>query len=299
MADSIIDNFELIFGIVYIFIIFITYSFQYSNIIINKNVEGITNSFMILGNISSITSLMNALIFYFYIVKDCNIREIIECINKSLGLYQISTQFICYNILYCLYIYYVGNLKIIQDQLNDFIYDNNHIYTSHQFTSTIQNTNYSNNFIQVTTYKYKICFIFSLFFNFSLIAVTIGLISINDWTGYDLPEVIIYAEVLGYLCAFFVIMQYIPLIYQLYKNKRPGILSPVTYIFLSIGNIISFIFLFSQQNSHFTTWLPYIICFSLQFTIYLQIIYYKYKNKRELINALNERINYRSFNNDI
>jgi len=105
--------FLLIFGFVYLSMIFITYMFQYFSILKNKNVDGISHRTMIIGNISSICTLINSLIFFFSLFKKCYDIGYINCINSSLGLYQIICQFICYIILYILFsIYYISPQEI-------------------------------------------------------------------------------------------------------------------------------------------------------------------------------------------
>ena len=257
------NNYELLFGLSYLLTIFITYVFQYWRIIKRKNVDGISNSYLMLGNICSLSSLINSLIFYFYVIKECQSFFSLTCINKMIGFYQISSQFICFIIFYILFIIYYK----IADKDNFF-----------------------------KTYKIQLLFLLNQLLNLLFIGITIGILSINNWNSYKYDEIIIYARVMGYISMIFVLLQYLPQIYKLYKTQSHGSLSPITLIFLALGNFISFLYLILEGVSDYTTWLSYLMCFICICIVLIQIFIYKYCSNKHLYINVDDDLEYQSIN---
>lgn len=277
--DDVIDGeqlFLLVFGFIYLSMIFITYMFQYFNILKNKNVEGISHRTMIIGNISSICTLVNSLIFFFSIFKKCNDIGYINCINSSLGLYQIICQFICYIILYLLFSIYRPSISPNENNNQEIRSILDDVETGYQ------------NKENISIYKRPavLSFLCSLCFDIILLSITISLLSTNDWNGNIDNNIINFAKAMGIIGSISVVIQYLPQIQRLYINKNPGSVSKITYIFLAIGNIICFSYLISEPYSDVTTWISYLIAFVLQLFIFLQIIYYEKRLKK--INSLQE-----------
>lgn len=257
------DIFLFIFGLIFIFLIFVTYSFQYLKIIKNKNVKSISHKSILIGNISNICILINTLIFYFPIIKECSYIEYINCINSSIGLYQMISQFICYILLYYLFaLYYKTN-------------ENNANYNLINYNSINDDYNKKNSNISMLS------FAISMLLNIIILIITILLLSLNNWENYENILIITYGRTMGILGTIFIIIQFLPQIYKLYINKCQGSLSKITSFLLAIGNIIPFFYIIISSTSDVTTYLPYIISFILQSIIFCQIVYYEKKTKKQ------------------
>lgn len=259
----------LTFGFIYLSMIFVTYSFQYYKILSSKITDGISHTSMIIGNISSVCSLSNTLIFFFTTIKKCPEVGIIDCINSSLGLFQIICQFICYIILYLIFsIYYRSPKKTVKVS---------------RLESLPVETEYTELNDVDERYMVRnggISFLVSIASDSILIGLTVGLLSVDDWNGYNENAIIMFARTIGVIGTISVVLQYFPQIKRLYINKNPGTVSKVTYILLAIGNLISFFYLIMESASDFTTWTPYLLSFMLQMVIFSQIIYYENRLKK-------------------
>lgn len=231
------ENAQFALGLFYLIIIFVTYSFQYGKIIKNKNVIGISQHYLILGNLCSGTSLVNTLIFYHKVMRDCSVT--IECVTKMIGFYQIVSQFLCFNIFYIMYLYYYRD-------------------SEERRCSKTKNLYYA---------------LSSLLIIISL-SIAIGLLSINNWNGSEIPGVIYYGRFLGIASTIFVFIQYLPQIHKIYHTKSSGALSSITVILIGTGNFVSFGYLLWQGTSDVTTWFPYLTCFILQFIMAFMMVYY-------------------------
>ena len=285
MMYSSFDNSMLGLGIGYLLTIFITYTFQYIKIYKTKSVTGISPSFLVLGNISSVTSFMNSLIFYFVVIHECFTIDIVECINKMLGLYQIGSQYLCFMIFYVMFVFY---------------YRTNVVNVYPDFENLVQpllsnengNSNGNNRISEHHRRGYIVYyFIGMVLVDIILISVTVGLLSRNVWHGND--DLIIFARALGIISTLSVVTQYVPQIYSLYLTKNAKNLSVVTYILLAGGNFVSFLYLTFQSASDSTTWLPYLICLIMQSLLCVQIIYYEQRSRH-----LNVSIQYDRDNSD-
>lgn len=267
----------LAIGICWLASIFITYIFQYIKIIKYHSVEGISSHFMILGNVSSITAFMNSLVFYLSVFRECPTIDPIECLNRSLGLYQIACQFICFIILYVLFVIFYKS-------------------TIHHTYNTFSSTPPPSEPLlpQLSGRKRHLpLFVVSLTVDILLIMVTIIILQRNAWTGDD-DVGYIYARTLGLISTMAVIGQYTPQIFKLYQIKHPRTLSIITYILLSVGNFVSFFYLVMQDASDFTTWMPYAISLLLQVILVAQIVYYNHRTER-----LSTIINYSGSSSDL
>jgi len=247
----------LAMGLCYLTSIFATYMFQFVKHIRNKSVDGINPHFMLIGNISSVCSFINSLIFYFSVIHECFEIDLILCLNKSLGLYQIGSQYLCYLILYLIYaILYRIPVHIMDSETALFL-------APHQI-------------------KRKRGFIILYYFlamlgNIVLLTITLILLSKNNWHGDQ--ELINYARVFGIIATVAVVLQYLPQIRELYMKKNAKNLSVVTYILLAVGNFISFFYLTMQEASDVTTWISYLVCMLVQCTMIMQIIHYERRRK--------------------
>jgi len=256
----------LTLGIVYLVAVFITYVFQYGKIIHSKSVKGISSKFIIIGNLASVTSFMNSLVFYFVVLSDCPQLDLVECLNHSLGLFQIASQFLCFLILYGLYVFYYQ-----PPTLRDFgvSYRNSDGYGS------LNNDSEDRFSVEVRCSRYACLHLgVSLLVNAGLASLTVGLLSLNNWHGYEEDTVIAYGRTLGILSVIAVGMQYGPQMIKLYETKEPGSISAVTYLLLTTGNFISFFYLIMQDSADVTTWLPYLFSFCCQAVIVVQVVWY-------------------------
>lgn len=260
-----VDIIMTVLGMFYLLVIFVTYAFQYGKVYKTKSVSGITPSFFVLGNISSVTSYMNSLIFYFAVIHECFHIDVIVCINKMLGLYQIGFQYLCFMLFYILFVFYYRVTIPIS-----------HNYGSLSTSVVIAAERNTRGYIVHQ-------FVILLIFNVTLISTIVGLLSRNDWHGDK--DLIVTARILGIISTVTVLVQYIPQIYSLYKTKNAKNLSIPTYTLLSCGNLVSFIYLAAQSVSDFTTWLPYLVCFIVQASLSAQIIYYE-KRRHQLNSSI-------------
>ena len=272
-------------GLGYLLTIFVTYTFQYVKLYRTKSVTGITPYFLILGNIASVTSLMNSLIFYFSTIHDCFDIILIDCVNRMLGLYQIASQYLCFMIFYFMFVYYYRQQTSPYNQ-------HSQPFASTQTTSLMSQQQQQQTYHSIAgghrssnkrgsiPYQWlAVCL-----FNIVLMVVTVALLSQDDWMGYQ--QLISYSRALGIIGTVTVVLQYAPQIHSLYQTKHASNLSATTYVLLCCGNLVSFMYLVittatDMAAADVTTWLPYLVCFLMQLVMVVQIIYYTRRTQQQ------------------
>ena len=98
-----------ILGYIILFGIIASYIFQYVKIIRNKSSDGISELFIILGYIGSISSWNNAYIFYLPEYTDCSGYN--QCSSEILGFLQLFSQWLCFLVLYIVFLFFYQNRK--------------------------------------------------------------------------------------------------------------------------------------------------------------------------------------------
>jgi len=125
---------------------------------------------------------------------------------------------------------------------------------------------------------YPLYFIVLMLVNVTVLTITLMLSSIDNWNGYHYISK--FADTLSYVSMVAILIQYLPQFLVLYKTKNSSNFTILTYLMLSIGNAVTFIYLLMQGVVNFTTWLPFIFESSVQLTLSLQIAYYDYAYSR-------------------
>ena len=242
-----------ILGISYISVIILTYLFQFVVIIRSKHIEGISSLFLFLGNIASICSVGNAIVFYFDTLQKCMYISHQECFNYVSGLLQFIVSFICIIIFQSIYIYYY-----LYNSSSRFFID--HTVAIRRCISS----------------KSIDLFVISILMDAVLIIMIISMLSIDDWTGNNNIMTIKFARALGYFSVVAVSLQYLPQIYTIYRLKKNGSLSLITLILLMIGNIFCVGYFIYQGVSDYTTWLSFAVCGFLLLVLVIEILYYRF-----------------------
>lgn len=279
-------------GSAYLLVIFLTYTFQYIRLLRTGSVVGINPYFMILGNLSSVASLLNSLIFYFVVIHECFDIVLIDCINRMLGLYQIAAQYLCFMIFYAMFVYYsrrqvsavatladaksaISPLASINYQAIGGSYDRSHSSHCCRTPSNCCRGQGRRGWVPLQLGLV-------LLVNAILVTITVVLLSTDDWMGYQ--QMTTYGRVLGGVSTVAVMIQYLSQIYSLYQTKYAHNFGVTTYIMLCCGNLTSFLYLMvstavSHGRADVSTWLPYLVCFLLQLVLVIQIIYYNRRNR--------------------
>jgi len=281
-----------------IIILFVLFGFQFYKIVKNRSVVGISKVFIIIGNVQYMFLFCNGIVYYTPQFILCPTVATVLCFNNTLGFYQLLSGYMCnifFSILYLIYnkhfvhsddesineqqdINQNGNQSrrgsVAIDYNKEMRVRRRSVELALALKSPLQPLSpVMNKYVNVEVRGiYPLYFILLILINVFFVTLTLIYDSSSNWTGYLSTK--LYADILGYISSSMVLVQYIPQYYTLYKVKDAKNISVITYLMLSIGNSVTFIYLLYLGVVNFTTWLPYLTECVVQFLFVLQILYY-------------------------
>jgi uncharacterized protein with PQ loop repeat len=259
------DTFSTTIGSIICVGIVATFIPQFHKIVSSKSSYGISHYFLFIGLISSATSFLNAVIFYYDVILACY-DDSNECMKDLLALLQIGIQFICMIIYYVLLLMYLPT-------------DNRYLYIElDPPTFSIRRKEYL------------------LFFGDVCIVAIMATITFCLLLETQCDELrgeacFVWAKTLGYISLAAVLTQFIPQMYRIYKNKSTGSISLITLCMQVAGNVLWTTFLIKDPEADFTTWLSFLVATTFQFLTLILCVYYEVKKKRSLVVNSNVLIN--------
>ena len=249
-----------ILGILICFSIVGTYCPQFYKIISNKTSDGINHWFIFIGLIGCVASVSNAIVFYSNAGVECD--GFIDCSLKLLGMYQIILEFLVFVTFYLLALIYLPKFDTNVDH------------------GVMYMINTKLKFVTRKEFKILMAFIIIMIITFILTIIFTYQIECNN---DDNQLCIIWAKILGWVSLGTVFVQFLPQIYEVYRNKKVGSLSMITLGLQIIQNGCWTVYLFIDPESDLTTWLPYLGTTTFQFVLISCCLYISIKYKQQTI----------------
>jgi len=240
--------------------ILISYLPQYVTIIRSRTSEGVNYWTIWLLYMSSIMTLINAIVLKWSYFQCCRYLSGWEVIEELLPIEQLTAGPVMTSGIYFLVVLYFSVLPQTPEE-------------------SIINKRYLHRKIAWGL------FIIMVIFTLALIALSLILIFfVGDSSNEGVKG---YADAIGIISALIVTVVWIPQIYTTWKKKDPGTLSIIMLLIQMPGSVIVVIYQGILNNADWTTWLPY-SCTAVELTILIVMwFWYKYfsvaaKNKKKL-----------------
>lgn len=276
-----------ILTVVFIIGLAIIYFPQYYKIYKIQSSYGFSSWFIFLGYIGSFLAWINAIIYYVNNYKDCS--GFIGCFQNLSGIILIIYQWFLFLIMYIMYIYYydISNNIVVDNLLNS---------TNEFDTDSVErNQTYTSKLINLLKHKDKsssiFYFILSQVASILCLTITLGFISINNWSGQNLEITQSWSKFLTIFTTITFCIHYLPQIYETIKLKKVGSLSLITLGIMCPGTFLWTYYLATQgdsgmkmmggvQSNSPIVWVPFICVGLLQLLLLIIGIYYEHKRKR-------------------
>lgn len=232
--------------------IFASYIPQHIKIINRRSSEGLSPDFLLLGSVSAYNALLNIYIFT-TLARHCCLNGLnaFQCSNSLTGFIQILLQAAGYILIFVLCVFATGGS----------------LRQSNRELSKLKNR-------------------FNIFLLFGVGCLGVYWLFL---TFGDMSYVYRLGNFFGLLSTLCAIIQYYPQMRTTYLLKHAGSLSiPMMYLQTPGGFIWSYS-LFSQPNSNWSSWLPYLMAALLQCTLLMMCLYYQWKYPTALTEA-NEQL---------
>jgi len=252
-AKTTSERLNSIVGFLFILGIIGIYIPQYYKIYKKKSSYGLSNTFMILGNMATFLTSVNSLIYYINAFP-CMRKE--NCVEQFMGLGIIILQWILFLINYIMFVYYhpSKHSSLIKFKIN---------------------VNWG--------------FILSNTCGIICLAITIGFLGVDGWK-YKTADAkfLVWSYILEVLITTLFLLHYIPQIWETYKLKEIGSISLVSLGIMCPGSYIWTFFLVCQSTitnnpnaSRPQVWIPYLVVGTMQLILLIMGIYYNRKRERQ------------------
>ncbi|OZJ05062.1 hypothetical protein BZG36_02092 [Bifiguratus adelaidae] len=269
----------------------VSYLPQHYRIIANKSSEGFSAWFLLLGVVSSSSSLLNIVILQYDALSCCRWLSVADCFESLMGVLQIALQWVMFTLVFFLYmLYFPSHLKRIpvvtttpptpiaatvpietasNELFNDLPRPNpfripiipNDPSRSKEWTISL--------FIAATCLAH---FIISVILTAILLAVK-GSPTVS-W------ESNLWAGILGVTSMLLAACQYLPQIWKTFWRKSVGALSIPMMLLQTPGSALFVYSLMTREGTNWTSWITYAATGALQGILLTMCCVFAWRNRK-------------------
>ncbi|KAF9474380.1 hypothetical protein BDN70DRAFT_915336 [Pholiota conissans] len=250
----------------------ISYLPQHFRIIHAKSSEGISPVFLFLGTTSAAAAMFNMITLQAPIVRCCRVLTFGNCMEMSAGVIQISLQFICFGIVFILYmLYYPEHLKYIVTTSEEIP-----LLPQAQLKQPIRSEEWRLSII--------VAWCTAAHFVFTAITTVYLITTVPDSpSGLPAPEIAAWAAFLGVSAAMLAAVQYAPQLLHTYKTKLVGALSIPMMLIQTPGGILMVISIALRPGTNWTSWITFALAALLQGCLLVMCLMWKIRQRKHQI----------------
>lgn len=235
----------------------VSYLPQHYRIIANKTSEGFSPYFLLLGVISSTSSVLNIIILSWPAIVCCRHVGAGPCTMNLMGVIQIGIQFVMFTLVFILFlIYFPAQLKLEP-----------YIPAIHHGTPPT-NTSWEWRLSLIVATTCLVHFIICVAISGYLLAFA------------DHPITLVWAGFLGISSMILASFQYLPQILYTWRSKRVGALSIPMMLVQTPGAFLLVITLAARETTNWTTWITFFVAGCLQGTLLILCLVFHFHAKR-------------------
>ncbi|RHZ75255.1 hypothetical protein Glove_216g189 [Diversispora epigaea] len=239
----------------------ISYLPQHYRIISRKSSDGLSPWFLLLGCVSATCCLFNILILQLRMVDCCKIVTPFTCIANTLGIIQLSLQWVMFTLILALFMIYFPPQRKIVPYIRHLHFNSPPSHWSAEWRISVG--------VAITVAVHFIVTVFASFYFLEFF----GRSEDNRVTKY-------WADFLGLTSMIFASIQYLPQIWKTWKRKSVGALSIPMMLMQTPG---SFLFVYSlaiRPGTRWTTWIVFLVTGCLQGILLVMCICWHFRNQR-------------------
>ncbi|KAI7867167.1 hypothetical protein BDF14DRAFT_1806485 [Spinellus fusiger] len=242
----------------------VSYIPQHMRIIIHKTSEGLSPWFLLLGAVSSTSSLLNIVLLQWDTITCCRSLSTFACFESLMGVNQIFLQWAMFSLVFALFvIYFPENKKYILTVSED------------------QSVDKSSPRNPVLSEEWKVSLmVFVVFAVHFVLSVIISCILLMTVDGPNHWQVDVWAGFLGVFSMLLATFQYLPQIWKTWKRKTVGALSIAMMCLQTPGSALFVYSIAIREGTNWTTWITYLITGILQGCLLCLCIVWHIRNKR-------------------
>ncbi|KAL0094596.1 hypothetical protein J3Q64DRAFT_1714987 [Phycomyces blakesleeanus] len=242
----------------------ISYLPQHARIIINKTSDGFSAWFLLLGVISSTSSLLNIILLQWDAIVCCHSLSTGACVEGLMGVNQIFLQWAMFCTIFVLFLLYFPENKKHGAHMPSSL----HLDLPSKIKPPISaEWKVSLIVAAVTTGHFVISVIISV-----LLLVLVG--------GPENWQTDLWAGFLGVFSMILATFQYLPQIWKTWKRKSVGALSIPMMCLQTPGSALFVYSLATRPGTNWTAWITYLITGLLQGSLLILCIVWHFRNKR-------------------
>ena len=168
-------------------------SLQIIKLIQSKSSLGLSATYLLLGHLSSDSTLLNAIVFYARRFQCCSTVSLYKCLQLNMSFITIAIQWCCFTVILCLYPAYYPKIE------------RNELLTGKKSKE-----------FKFSLLIVLICTLY-LMFNGLLLAVIVS--KNKEENGLLAPKVLIFAKIFGYISALLTCFMYVPQLWRTWKTQ--------------------------------------------------------------------------------
>lgn len=237
-----VSPFNYVTGYVLALGIFSSYLPQHFKIIKRRSSEGLSPIYLFFGSISAVSALLNVIILSSLARSCCSQLSFFQCTNSLISLSQISMQSIGCILVLVLCVY------ITRDSVIE----------------------YKQDFKDLVTYYHYV----GLYLFFNILILSLLTIFNHNLTPF--------ADLLGLVSTTMALIQFFPQLIKTYNIKHAGTLSIPSMLIQTPGGFFWSYSMYSQPNSNWSTYLPFLTSAFLQATLLIMCLYFQFTRNTDL-----------------
>ncbi|KAI8329707.1 hypothetical protein BC941DRAFT_442181 [Chlamydoabsidia padenii] len=251
----------------------ISYLPQHYRIIANKTSEGFSSWFLLLGVVSSTSSLFNIILLQWNAFVCCRSLSTGSCLESLMGVFQIALQWAMFSLVFILFLVY-------------FPEDKKRTGTWHRPNALHLElpTTLSSNISEEWKINLVIAALCLGHLAFSFVISVCLLVFVGGPDDHELTN--LWAGFLGVFSMILAAMQYFPQIWKTWKRKSVGALSIPMMMLQTPGTALFVYSLVIRPGTNWTAWITYLVTGILQGTLLTLCIVWHFRNKHLGINDL-------------
>ncbi|KAI9280686.1 hypothetical protein BY458DRAFT_500057 [Sporodiniella umbellata] len=249
----------------------ISYLPQHYRIIANKTSEGFSAWFLLLGVVSSTSSMLNIVLLQWDAIVCCKSLSTGACLEGLMGIFQIGFQWVMFCLVFVLFLVYFPENKKREPHPPSSL--------ALEIPSKIQPP--LSEEWKVSIWVATVCIghlAISFFISVLLLAIVGG--PENRLTNY-------WAAFLGILSMILASLQYLPQIWKTWNSKTVGALSIPMMMLQTPGTALFVYSLVVRPGTNWTAWITYLVTGILQGTLLTLCITWHFRNKKLGLDDLN------------
>ena len=271
--------------------IFLSYLPQHLKIIQRKSSDGLSAWYQLLGALSMLCILENALMTSFRNINQCSTVSALECSTNVMVLLQVIVQSFCFMFMVSLFIWYFPLHRryipsaSIRSRYSDTqsLIDNDDVskHLSDGHDEMLDPHLLSNHKRELTAEYSRALNIGIVIFGFALVtfAVSSGLMIVSgDPAESELTSV--WADILGGFSTSVALLQFIPQLVQTFYSGEVGALSIPAMLMQTPGSFILVYTLSNVPNAKLSTWITYVVTGVLQCCLLVMCIIFTIRDRR-------------------